>query len=311
MSNIDRELARSSPGRETVLTIGVFDGVHRGHRHLLSRLKEEAVQASKLSGVLTFLNHPASVLRSDFKPSYLSSVDERLRLIRRTGVDFIVPLTFDLELSRVPAGEFVAMLWERLGMRGLLVGPDFALGRGREGDVARLISLGRQGGFSVTVVDPLLRDDRLPIRSTSVREALSQGDVTQAVVLLGRNFTLRGTVVRGVGRGGPMGFPTANIRVSPEVAIPGDGIYATWCHVGPRRYMAATSIGIRPTFDEGERTLEAFVMDFAGDLYGQEICLEFVRRLRDEAKFESAKALKEQIGRDVNQTRAVLSAGPS
>ena len=293
------------------MTIGVFDGVHRGHRHVLGRLDEIAREAGRTSIVLTFRNHPASVLRPDFDARYLTTLDDRLRLIREAGVDLLVPITFDVGLSRLTAREFAVLLRSRLLMRDLVVGPDFAMGRNRDGDVAALAALGREVGFSLHVVGPLLDDAGQPIRSTHVRDALSKGDVADAAGLLGRNYTLSGTVVAGHGRGGPLGFPTANLEVPAGMAVPADGIYATWAHVGGERRMAATSIGVRPTFGEGERTVEAFILDFDGDLYGREVCLEFVGWLRPEARFDTVEALREQVQRDVDDTRAVLepSAG--
>ena len=307
--NIDLELANNTPDRESVLTVGVFDGLHRGHRHLLSRLSAEAVGTRRLAGVVTFRNHPAAVLNPDFEPRYLTPIDDRMSLIRDAGVDFVVPIDFDRELSRLRAGQFVALLQEHLRMRGLVVGPDFAMGHKREGDVDMLASLGRDMDFSVMVVDPLQDEDGQPITSTAVRDALLGGDVARVASLTGRNFELAGRVIRGAGRGGPLGFPTANLDIDDELALPGDGIYAAWAYVGPRRYMAATSIGVRPTFQEGERAIEAFILDFEGDLYGKEVRLEFVRRLRDEVSFETVQALQAQVNLDVSETRAVLEAG--
>ena len=180
------------------------------------------------------------------------------------------------------------------------------MGHKREGDPARLSAIGKELGFTVRVVEPLLDETGEVVRSTAVREALRIGDVTRVSSLLGRNHALTGTVVKGVGRGGPLGFPTANLAVPKSLAAPGDGIYATWAMVQGRRLMAATSIGARPTFGAGERTVEAFILDFEGDLYEREVRLEFVRRLRDEVKFESVRALHDQVGRDVDEARTVL-----
>jgi riboflavin kinase/FMN adenylyltransferase len=306
---IDQELAQHSPERESVLTIGVFDGVHRGHRHLISHLRAEANRSGWLGGVLTFRNHPASVLRPDFDPRYLTGVKERLSLIKELGVDFIVPISFDAELSQLSARRFVALLQKRLMMRGLVIGPDFTMGHQRDGDARTLKSLGREMGFALHVVEPLVDEGGHVIRSTSVRQALAKGDVTRVADQMGRNFVLTGTVVRGQGRGGPLGFPTANLRMPDGMAIPGDGIYATLADVDERRYMSATSIGERPTFGEGGHVVEVFILDFHGDLYDQAIRLEFVRRLRDEVRFESVRALQEQVDKDVDQTRAILKAG--
>ena len=193
-------------------------------------------------------------------------------------------------------------------MKQLVVGPDFAMGHRREGDVSMLASLGEEMGFSVAVVEPFIGDDGEVIKSTLARAALSRGDIARVSNLLGRPFGLSGTVVKGRGRGGPMGFPTANLEVAEAIAAPGNGIYATWAHVGEDRYMAATSIGVRPTFKEGDHTVEAYLMDFEGDLYGRDIRLEFMDRLRDELGFDSVEALQEQIDKDVHRTRAVLEA---
>jgi riboflavin kinase/FMN adenylyltransferase len=309
---IDQELGRLSPERESVLTIGVFDGVHRGHQHLISHLVAEASRTGRLAGVVIFRNHPASVLLPDFKPRFLTTLEDRVRLIQGIGTDFTVPITFDRELSMLRAARFAGLLQGHLRMGELVVGPDFAMGQGREGDVGTLTTLGPELGFSVQVVDALAEEDGQALSSTSIREAIALGDVTRVADLLGRNFLLSGTVVRGKGLGTPMGFPTVNLWVPEGMAVPGSGIYAAWAHLGGQRYMAATSVGVRPTFKDAGHAIEAFLIDFNDDLYGQDIRLEFVRRLRDEVKFDSVRALQEQVGRDVDKTRAVLkSAGPA
>ena len=304
---IDHELAEAAPNRDSSLTVGVFDGVHRGHRHLINQLTHEAASAGRLAGIVTFRDHPASVLRPDSAPKHLISLGERLRLLKELGVDFVVPIAFSLELSELSAEEFTGRLQRHLRMRALVVGPDFVLGHNREGDVSTLTALGKRTGYSVKVVD-ILTNERTPITSTGVRKALDVGDVANAASSLGRHFALTGVVVKGAGRGRDLGFPTTNLEVAPRSAIPGDGIYATWARLGDRCYMAATSIGTRPTFGENERTIESFLLDFDGDLYGQEIRLEFVERLRDELRYTSVEALVEQIDQDVAEVRTVLQA---
>jgi riboflavin kinase/FMN adenylyltransferase len=304
-------IAQEWYARDAAVTIGVFDGVHRGHRHLLERLGEVARQTGRKSVVLTLKNHPASVLRPDFEARYLTSLEDRLRLIREVGVELLLPVSFDIELSRLTAREFAVLLRSHVQMRDLVVGPDFAMGRNREGDVETLAALGAELGFSLHVVEPLLDDVGRPVRSTHVRDALSKGDVATAAELLGRNYALSGTVVAGQGRGGPLGFPTANLEVPVGMAVPADGIYAAWAHVAGERRMAAASIGVRPTFDDGARAVEAFILDFDGDLYGREVGLEFVRWLRPETRFDTVEALQEQIRRDVAGTRAMLEPGPA
>lgn len=290
---------------DALLTIGVFDGVHRGHQALIGRLREEASRRGLLAVVLTFSNHPRIVLGNGGDMGCITSVRTRKRLLEETGVDQVIMVPFTLELARTPAREFVSLLSDRLRMRGLVVGPNFALGRNREGDVSMLTALGRETGFEVLVLQAQTEDGEV-ISSSAIRTAIMKGDISKAAVLLGRNFTLEGTVVKGDGRGARLGFPTANLRPDPHRVVPGNGIYATWAHVGTGRHPSATSIGVRPTFDAAGRTIETYIMDFEGDLYGGEIALEFVQRLRDEIRFDSVEALKAQMGRDVEQARQVL-----
>ncbi len=307
---IDQELAELTPERDTMITIGVFDGVHRGHRHLIAQLIREATDTGRLAGVVTFRNHPASILRADFVPQYLTSLDERIHLLKELGVDFVIPITFDLALSKLPARDFVIQLRKRLRIRGLVVGPDFAMGHKRDGDMKALAALGKEMDFSITVVD-VLSDNGDAVRSTAIRRALVEGDVSLVANMLGHNFFQTGIVVKGEARGRTLGFPTANLEVSPGMAIPANGIYATWACIGRERHMAATSIGTRPTFQESQRTIEAFLLDFDGNLYDQEMRLEYVQRLREELKYDTVEALLEQIHKDVDQTRAILKADRS
>jgi riboflavin kinase/FMN adenylyltransferase len=304
---LDTELAEFATDRDTELTIGVFDGVHRGHRHLIDQVVKEAAETDRLSGVITLRNHPSSVLDPNFTPNYLTTVDERLRLLGELGVDLVIPITFDRELSLLSARDFVGRLRKHLRMAGLLVGSDFTLGHKREGDLKMLHRLGGEMGFSLQVASVLTDGDRT-VKSTTIRQAVAQGDVSRASKMLGRTFSLPGVVVKGVGRGKTLGFPTANLEPPAGTAIPMDGIYATWASIDGVAYMAATSIGRRPTFDEDNRTVEAFILDFDGDLYGREVRLEFVRRLRDELKFEAVEDLQAQVDIDVDDTRTILGA---
>jgi riboflavin kinase/FMN adenylyltransferase len=303
---IDDELGAVSSERGTALTIGVFDGVHRGHQHLISRLVTEAKDRNLVSGLVTFREHPSATLNPNFSPRYLTTLDDRLTLLKDTGVDFALPITFDRDLAGLSAEEFAALLKKHLRMSALVVGPDFAMGRRREGTIDHLIKLGKGMGFSVTVVDGLEEVGGETVRSTVIREALSDGDVGRVTELLGRRFSLSGEVVSGEGRGGPLGFPTANIELPDGMAFPGDGIYAAFAYVGDQRMMAATSIGTRPTFGENKRAIEVFILDFDGNLYGKALRLEFVNRLRDQVKFDTIEALQAQVDIDVEDTKAVL-----
>lgn len=305
---VAEELSRFASSEATFLTIGVFDGVHLGHRHLLTRLIEEARRHNCRAGVVTFSNHPRTVLQLDAKVTYLITLEERIRLMRSLGIGLVVPLTFTEELSRLRAREFVEVLQRHLKMRGLVVGPDFAMGYKREGDINTLTTLGKEIGFAVKVVEPVT-SSQMQISSTAIRQALVQGDVSAAACMLGRNFSLEGLVTHGAGRGHTLGFPTANLAINPDLAIPADGVYATWAYVDRERYQSATNIGMRPTFGPGERAIETFIFDYRGDdLRGRALRLEFVRRLREERRFANPEALGEQISLDVTQSRSVLAA---
>lgn len=299
------ELASFSLERETLLTVGVFDGVHLGHQHLIKKLIQQAATRNLLSVVVTFNSHPQNVLSPQTKLARLTTVEERTRLLRGLGVEHVVPLNFSTEVAALSAREFVSLLQTNLRMRGLIIGPDFTLGRGKEGDATVLQTLGQELGFTVEVVEPLISGGSL-VSSTAIRKALSQGDMRATSKFLGRYFRLSGSVIGGMERGHGLGFPTANIGVDSDQALPIDGVYATLGYVGDKVYKSVTNIGIRPTFGDGQRTIEVFLIDFAGDIYGEKLAVELVERLRGEMRFADAKELSAQIGRDVEQARSIL-----
>ncbi len=303
--NFRQRLDRVSPERETVITIGVFDGVHRGHAHLLQHLISAAGPECQPT-VITFANHPVTVLRPGHQVFQITTLERKEELIREEGVDQIVSLDFTEELAQLSAREFVGLLQEKLRMKGLVIGSDFALGRDREGNSTRLAELGEELGFFVEIVEPLLLDGLL-VKSRVIRQRLDDGDVAVSNRLLGRNFSLAGPVVTGDRRGRTLGFPTANVSVNKTMAHPADGIYATWALVDGERRPSATSIGVRPTFGLTERLVEVYILDFDGDLYGQELEVEFVDKLRDQETFSSLDALVDQINQDVANTRKALA----
>ena len=299
------DLSSFTPERETLLTIGVFDGVHLGHRHLIRKLIQRAAEGNFLSGVVTFNSNPKAVLSPKTKMARLTTMEERARLLKSLGVDLVVPITFTAEVAALSAREFVLYLKKYLKLRGLVIGPNFALGRGREGNVATLQSLGLELGFTVEIVKPLMTENTL-VSSTAVREALARGDMKTTTKLLGRYFSLSGPVASGVERGHILGFPTANIQLEPGQALPEDGVYATLAHVGDKVYQSVTNIGVKPTFGKGERTVEVHILDFTGDLYGRKLTIELVERLRAEVKFAGPEELAAQIKEDVEQAKTVL-----
>ncbi len=293
------------PERDVVMTIGSFDGLHRGHRHLLQQLVARAQETARLSAALTFFPHPRAVLQPGVSPSYLSTPQERRALMAKVGIDLLVVLPFTPQLARTSAEEFLRTLYTSLLLRELWVGGDFALGRGRQGNVAALQALAPQIGFTLRVVEPLY-EEGLPISSTRIRALLAEGDVERAAQLLGRPYAFEAEVVRGFQRGRTLGFRTANLRILPEQAVPANGVYAVWALLEGLRWPAVGNIGIRPSFDAGERLLEVHLLDFEGDLYGQRLRVEFVQRLRPELRFDDVQALIAQVGRDIETARRLL-----
>lgn len=304
---VEGELARVSPEKDMLLTIGVFDGVHLGHKYLLSKLVEQAKQQSFLSGVVTFHQHPQGLLSPQNRLPFLTDLVERSNLLKNEGIDVVIPLSFTAELAQLTARQFVSLLQKHLRMRGLVIGPDFALGRNREGDTDTLRKLGEEMGFSVTVIPPIMRKGEV-VSSTAIRKALANGDLEKVHHMAGRPFALQGSVVTGAGRGVELGFPTANLDINPEQALPPDGVYASLAYVNGKTYQSMTNIGECPTFGGCERAVEVYVVDYHGDLYGHKLKVGIIGRLRDERKFNTAEELKKQMAEDVKQGRAILNS---
>jgi len=303
---IERELASIAPKEETLLTIGVFDGVHAGHRYLLEKLQQQAAEKNLLSGVVTFNPHPQSVLHPHNQLLWLNDVEDRIRSLKELGMNIVAVLTFTPKVAQLSAKEFMSLVKKQLRMRGIMVGPDFALGRGKEGNINLLRTLGREMKFSVEVIPPFTINGEV-VSSTLIRRALVQGDMRKVERLMGRHFYLRGKVTTSDKRGRVLGFPTANLDIKPQQALPGNGIYATITQVDGKRFPSATNIGIRPTFGEGEKTVETHLLNYKGDLYSKEVMVEFVQKLRDEQRFASAEELKTQIGKDIREAEIVLA----
>jgi riboflavin kinase / FMN adenylyltransferase len=297
----------------TAVTIGAYDGVHLGHRALLRELVDRAEAAGLSPVVVTFDRHPASVVRPESAPTVLTDLDQKLELLAQCGIDRTVVVPFDRARADESAEDFVAeVLVDELGAQLVVVGEDFHFGHGRKGNVALLRELGQVHGFEVVGV-ALTDDVEAPVSSTRIRSLVAAGDVEGAAALLGRPHEVRGTVVRGDGRGGPeLGFPTANVAVSSDIALPADGIYAGY-YTRPdgTRHDAAISVGRRPTFYDPASAsvlVEAYLLHFEGDLYGEAGRVSFVRRLRDERQFDSVDALIAQMGQDAAEAERVLSA---
>jgi riboflavin kinase/FMN adenylyltransferase len=307
-SGLAGTLAQASVQGEGYVTIGVFDGIHRGHQQLVTRMVGAAHSADGTAIVVTFDPHPAIALGRR-PPPLLATVAERADLLATLGLDVLVVLSFTPDLARTSAAGFVAALIRYLRLAELWGGPDFALGDRREGDIPFLQRLSAERGFAVRVVEPLMWEGAL-VNSSRVRAALKAGDLVQATGCLGRPYRLAGTVVHGRSVGHNLGIPTANIAPPPERLIPATGIYACLAHTERLgTHPAVINVGTRPTFAEHALVVEAHLLDFAADLYGQMLALDFVARLRDERAFPSVDALVAQIHKDMAEARNVLGAG--
>lgn len=292
----------------TALAIGKFDGVHRGHRALIDRVREVAARQDLEPLVFTFANNPLSYLRPELCPSAIMSLGQRLEAFEAAGVSACVMVPFDASLAEVPAEEFVEkLLVEKLRLRHLCVGEDFRFGSGGLGDAQLLRELGKRYGFQVEIIESVEDPQIGRVSSSRVREAIMQGDVATASRMMDRAVTVRGTVVHGDARGRELGFPTANLGGELEGLRPADGVYAGWALVGAEPYKAAISVGANVTFDpEGESRVEAYLIDFDGDLYGSRIELRFVERLRGMVAFPSVEALIVRMREDVRETETIL-----
>jgi len=295
------------PARPSVITIGSFDGVHRGHRYLIGEVADRARSKGCEAAVVTFDPLPAQVIRPESAPRSITDLDEKLSLLAGPDVDMVVVLPFTHELSRLPAGDFLDRLLACVRVAEIWCGADFAFGHGREGDVAFLAGLAGPRGYGLHVV-PRINHDGRRISSSEARSLISEGRVREAGDLLGHPPGLPGIVESGAGRGRGLGYPTANLRISPAHIIPATGIYAGFAHLGEERLEAAISIGHSPTFGQNPLTVEAHLLDFDRDIVGREIKLELVERLRGEERFAGSEALIAQMDRDVEQVRQILGS---
>lgn len=288
------------------LTVGVFDGVHRGHQQIIQKLVAGAHANGLPAVVLTFDPHPAKLFgRADIR--LLTLPGERAKLLGEYGVDVVITHPFDMDVANTTAFDFMNRLQTQLGLAHLILGYDSTLGKNREGDTARLTEIGLELGYTVETVSAF-SGERGVISSTEIRKLISDGKVDEAARWMGHPYALQGLVSHGDRRGRTIGFPTANLDYAREKAMPAGGIYACWAYIGDERYKAAVNLGTNPTFtpDKKNMNVEAYLLDFNRDIYGEMIWLEFIQRLRSELKYDSVEALIEQIHLDVEQTREIL-----
>ena len=303
---IVRGLPSARPERRpSAVALGVFDGVHLGHRAILGAAVAHARVLGAPAVACTFEPHPLEVLQPDRAPLPITTLDERLELIAACGIDETVVLAFTPQLATMePEGFVKDVLVDRLAARQVVVGFNHRFGRGARGDAALLRELGARGGFGVDVIEPLTVDG-VPVSSTAIRAALGRGDLEAAVRMLGRPYTLPGKVVAGAGRGRTLGFPTANVAPDRPVLV-APGVYACTAEVAGEPRRAVVNVGVRPTFGEKTLAVEAYLLDFSGDLYGQTVRLTFRSHVREERRFSSVEALRAQIADDVEIARRRL-----
>ncbi|MCX6311785.1 MAG: bifunctional riboflavin kinase/FAD synthetase [Bacteroidetes bacterium] len=302
--HIDEFIAANNP----VVTTGTFDGVHLGHQQILSRLKETAKKCDGETVLLTFFPHPRMVLFPDYKPLLLNSLEEKIQLLENAGIDHLIVHPFDREFSLLSSKEFISkILVEKLHTKKLVIGYDHHFGNNREGTFEHLKKFGPIYGFDVEEI-PAKEVENTSVSSTRIREALMSGNVEVAASFLGYNYQLTGTVVKGRMIGRSIDFPTANVMVNDFYKlIPSDGVYAVWVKRGNEKMKGMLNIGMRPTVNGKERTIEVNILDFNGDLYGESLTLEFAKRLRDEQKFDGIESLKKQLLADREETKKILT----
>jgi riboflavin kinase/FMN adenylyltransferase len=285
--------------QKSVVTVGTFDGVHRGHEMIIGELVERAKSRSLRSVLITFDPHPREVVKRG-PVQYLTTLDERLELLQQMNLEVIVVHPFTYEFSRLSPRQFYQDLVNKyIGMSEVVVGHDHMFGKDREAGISELKKIGEEIGFSVTPIGPVTVDEAV-VSSSSIRELLMKGNVEQTEKYLGRKYSIAGTVIQGVGRGAQIGFPTANLRVShQQKLIPQNGVYFVCVHFNGHQYFGMMNIGVRPTFgSNGTQHLEVNVFDFNGDLYGKTLRVEFVKRIRSEQQFTSVDELVAQLHRD-------------
>jgi riboflavin kinase / FMN adenylyltransferase len=299
----------TAPLHNPVVTIGNFDGVHLGHREMFRRLKDSAREIGGVSVVVTFDPHPLRVVASGKSVSLINTLEEKVKLIEASGLDYLLIIPFDKVFAEVSATEFVEqVLVGTIGIKRLLIGYDYVFGKGRGGDINLLRQLGERLSFRVDLLDPISTNGTI-FSSSLIRTLVREGKVGEVVRYLGRHFSLGGKVVHGLHRGKSLGFPTANIVTDKEL-IPADGVYAVKIRISNELYDGACNIGNNPTFADGQQSIEAYIFDFDGELYGQDIRIYFIERLREERCFASPQELAQAIAEDVAKCRDILATTP-
>ena len=294
------------PLENPVLTIGNFDGVHKGHLVLFDKVKKIAKSINGQSVVMTFEPHPIKVMKPGNGPPLITPAKQKLKLISESGIDFIICIPFTKEFASLSARAFIKdLLMDKIGIKEIVVGYDYSFGKGRQGDTSLLRTMGHELGFKVHIVEPIYLNDTL-VSSTTIRNIIQEGNLNEAKRLLGRDYEITGTVAKGAGRGGRLlGFPTANLIPVDEL-IPKKGVYAVIAELDGVEHYGVCNIGHNPTFGENAMSIETHILDFSKDILGKEFRIKFIYRLRDETTFKSAQELSEQIGKDISRARELF-----
>jgi len=292
-----------------VVTLGNFDGVHLGHQKIFTRIKERAKELQGTSLVYTFHPHPLSVLMHERQLFNITTLDEKLKLIEKCGIDIVICEPFTREFSQITAEKFVKeILHQRIGVKEIFVGDDYAFGSKQQGNVYYLLKMGKAFDFRTKIIDSITID-KIIVKSSKIREFIQGGEITAANRLLGRSYNITGQIIRGKERGVLMGFPTANIKPN-KILHPGAGVYAVWVHFENQRFPGAMNIGYNPTFDDRELSFEVHILNFNKDIYGKELEICFVERIREEKTFSSPEELVAQMRNDISKVEKILGVNP-
>lgn len=303
----EEDLKSVSPDKETLLAVGVFDGVHLGHISLICELVNRARDKRLKSAIVTFWPHPQDIISPDSKVPFLTDSEQRARLLKEAGVELVVTLPFNKRLASLEAEKFISLLIKHLKMRGIVVGPDFALGRSRQGSIELLKQLGYKHGFEVITMPPL-QINGITASSSAIRKALAEGDMETVHQMTGRYFSLHGRVVTGDGRGAGLSFATANLDINPSQALPADGVYIARSYFDKEPRDSLVNIGKRPTFGGSKRIVEVHILGFNNNIYGQELKTDIIKRLRGEMRFSGVEDLKKQISCDIQKAKAIFKS---
>jgi len=303
---LEKQITKYSNDQETILTIGVFDGVHKGHQLLFEELNDIASKTTHHSTAITFTNHPSTILNSNYLPNYIDDVDKKIGLIKDFNVNSVIPITFNNSIANLTAEKFMEILKRKINIHTLVLGHDFAMGKNRQGTKKEIVNIGSKYNFFTANVLPY-KQNNIIVSTSIIKKMISNGEVHNVSKSLGRNFEISGKVIKGFSRGKQLGYPTANIEIQNNIIKPGNGIYATHSTINKKKYFSCTSIGMAPTFKEQKYSIETYILDFEKSIYSQNITIEFIEKLRDEIKFENIDTLKTQIQLDIEKTKTILN----